>query len=105
MIMKSFKSMAPILVILATAVYGYLQYLQTLTSILDAWVYLPVMLALLVAILTVHFNRSAIFFYMLLIMLVGGVLLFDLAPTVLQHGLLAGLAPLLLLLLTVMPER
>ena len=105
MMMNALKSLIPILVILILAVYGYQYFLRSPSSIIDSLVYLPLMLATFVGMLTLHFNRSSIFFFMLLIMSVSAVLIFELTPTALHYGLLSGFVPLLLLFFTVMPER
>ena len=78
MMMNALKSLIPILVILILAVYGYQYFLRSPSSIIDSLVYLPLMLATFVGMLTLHFNRSSIFFFMLLIMSVSAVLIFEL---------------------------
>lgn len=105
MMINALKSLIPILVILISTIYGYQQYLQSPSSAIDSLVYLPIVLAAFVGMLTIHFNRSSIFFFMLLIMLVSTVLIFELTPTMLHFGLLSAFAPLLLLFFTIMPER
>ena len=105
MMINALKSLIPILVILISTIYGYQQYLQSPSSAIDSLVYLPIVLAAFVGMLTIHFNRSSIFFFMLLILLVSTVLIFELTPTKLHFGLLSAFAPLLLLFFTLMPER
>lgn len=103
--MNALKSLIPILIILISTIYGYQQFLRSPASTVDSLVYLPVILAFLVGMLTIHFNRSSIFFFILLIMSVSGVLIFELTPSTLHYGLLSAYVPLLLLFFTVMPER
>lgn len=68
-------------------------------------VYLPPVLAVLAIALTIHFNRSPVFFYVFLILIVYFVLALDLLDTDLSYSLFSVLIPVLLLACTVMPER
>lgn len=59
----------------------------------------------MVLVLSVHFNRSTIFFYAVLIALTNVVLGQEIADTSMAYASFSILLPLTLLLLTVMPER
>jgi diguanylate cyclase (GGDEF)-like protein len=103
--MRIIKSLAPVLILIAGAYYAYPLYDQLPVSILQRIEIVPLLLALLVIGLTIYFNRSAVFFYTLV------VLIASLAPglkwveTDFSYALLAGLVPLQLLILTLLPER
>ncbi len=105
MIIQTLKSLSPVLGILFLSVYGYQQNLESPISIVNTLSYLPAILALLVASLSLHFNRSAIFFFTLLLMVVNLFLNFNWLPTKLHYGLLSFFSPLLLLCFTITPER
>jgi diguanylate cyclase (GGDEF)-like protein len=103
--MSTIKNLAPILILLALSIYGYQQYPHLPRVILNGIIFLPVLLALLVIGLSIHFNRSSVFFYVLLVMIANCVLGLGLAETKISYALLSGLLPLLLLVLTVLPDR
>lgn len=103
--MRTIKTLAPILILLAIAFYGYQQYSRLPQVILNGIIFLPIMLALLVFALSIHFSRSSVFFYAVLAMIANLVLGMELAKTALSYALLSGLLPLMLLLLTVLPDR
>jgi len=103
--MSTIKNLAPILILLALSIYGYQQYTHLPQVILNGIIFLPVLLALLVTGLSIHFNRSSLFFYVLLVMIANGVLGLELAETKISYALVSGLLPPLLLVLTVLPDR
>ena len=103
--MKILKSLAPILVLIILAYIGYQKYDQLPALIINGIVFLPVTLAVLMTGLTIHFNRSLVFFYVLLIAAANIILGLELVSTYLGYALLSSLLPLLLLVLTIMPER
>lgn len=103
--MRTIKSLAPILILLALSIYGYQKYSQLPQSIINGIIFLPVMLTILVISLSVHFNRSQVFFYTLLVITANIALGLELAETELSYALLSGMLPLVLLVLTVLPDR
>ena len=103
--MSSIKNLIPILVLLALSIYSYQKYDQLPQVILNGIIFLPIVLAVLVASLSIHFNRSSVFFYVLLAATANIVLGLELAQTSLSHALLSSLLPLLLLVFTVLPDR
>jgi diguanylate cyclase (GGDEF)-like protein len=103
--MSTIKNLAPILILLVLSIYGYQQYPHLPRVILSGIIFLPVLLALLVIGLSIHFNRSSVFYYVLLVMIANSTLGLELAQTRISYALLSGLLPLLLLLLTVLPDR
>ena len=103
--MRTIKNLIPILILLALSSYGYQKYPLLPQTITDGIIFLPALLALLVIGLTIHFNRSTTFFYGALIIITNVVLGFELAKTTLAYALLSLFLPLLLLVLTVLPER
>jgi len=103
--MRTIKNLAPIFILLALSFYGYQKYPQLPQVIVNGIIFLPILLALLVIVLTIHFNRSVVFFYVVLVAIANIVLGLTLADTRLSYGLLSGFLPLLLLLFTVFPDR
>ena len=103
--MKTIKSLIPILLLIALSLYSYQVYPQLTQTILNVIVFLPVVLVVLAIILSIHFNRSLIFFYILLVAIANIVLGLELAKTGLSYALLSALLPLSLLVLTVLPDR
>jgi diguanylate cyclase (GGDEF)-like protein len=73
--------------------------------IINVLVFLPPLLALTVAILAIHFNRSPVFFYLLLVVLANVLLGMGWLPTPLAYSLVALFIPLWLLMLSILPER
>ena len=103
--MKAIKNLIPILILLLLSYYGYQKYPLLPQVILNGIIFLPVLLALLVISLTIHFNRSPIFFYGILIIITNIVLGRELAKTGLAYAMLSGFMPVLLLIFTVLPDR
>jgi len=103
--MRSIKNLIPVLILLVLAFYGFTNYFQLPQSIINGIVFFPIILALLVIGLIFHFNRSPVFFYTVLIVLSIFVLGMGWADTRLSYALLSGFIPLLLLLLSLLPER
>ena len=103
--MRIIRSLVPVLILIAGSFYVHSQYDRLPVSILQGIVFIPLLLAILVISLTIYFNRSAVFFYTLVVIIA------NLAPglrwveTDLSYALLAGLLPLQLLILTLLPER
>jgi len=103
--MKVVKSLFPIIVLLIGAFYGYQKYDQLPVSATIGITYLTHMLAIIVVGLSIRFSRSSVFFYVLLVVIANVVLRFGWASTPLGYGLLSIFLPLLLLVLTVLPDR
>jgi diguanylate cyclase (GGDEF)-like protein len=103
--MRILKSLFPIIILLIGSYYGFQNYDQLPVSVIDGIAYLPHLLAIMVTGLSIHFNRSSIFFYVVLVVIANAVLRFDWATTDLGYGLLSVFLPLLLLILTVLPDR
>jgi len=103
--MKVVKSLFPIIVLLIGAFYGYQNYDQLPVSATIGINYLTHMLAIIVAGLSIRFSRSSVFFYVLLVVIANVVLRLGWAGTELGYGLLSILLPILLLVLTVLPDR
>ena len=103
--MRSIRNLIPVLVLLALSIYGYQKYDQLPQVILNGIIFLPIVLAALAASLSIHFNRSSVFFYTLLVATANIVLGLELAQTSLSYTLLSSFLPLLLLVLTILPDR
>lgn len=103
--MRTIKNLVPIIILIALAIYGYQTYSLWPKVIINGIIFLPIMLALLVAGLSIHFNRSPVFFYVVLISIANMTLGLELAQTNVSYALLSALLPLLLLILTLLPDR
>lgn len=103
--MQAIKNLTPILILLALSLYGHQKYSQLPQSIINGVIFLPIVLSLLTLSLSIHFNRSLVFFYAALVMIANIILGLELAKTDLSYTLLSGLLPLMLLVLTVLPDR
>lgn len=103
--MRVLKSFIPIIVLIIVSIYGYQKYDQLPVSAMIGVTYLTHMLALIVAGLSIRFSRSSVFFYVFLVLSANLILRFDWAGTDLAYGLLSALLPLLLVVLTVLPDR
>ncbi|MDH5573510.1 MAG: hypothetical protein OEY89_17230, partial [Gammaproteobacteria bacterium] len=107
--MRTVKSLAPILILLILSYYGFHNYDQIPATVINGIIFLPVMLAILVIVLSIHFNRSPVFFYTLLIIsanVVLGLGLIQIESSIpLAYALVSSFLPLLLLSFTVLPER
>jgi diguanylate cyclase (GGDEF)-like protein len=103
--MRTIKNLAPLLILLALSFYGYQKYSELPQSIINGIIFLPVTLTVLVISLSIHFNRSPIFFYVVLVAIANIVLGLELAKTDLSYAMLSGLLPLMLLVLTLLPDR
>ncbi|MBE9560627.1 MAG: GGDEF domain-containing protein [Proteobacteria bacterium] len=103
--MRAIKNLIPIFILLLISAYGYQVYFQLPKVIVSGIIFLPVILALLVISLSIHFNRSSIFFYVILVAITNITLGLELANTDLGYALLSGFVPLMLLTLTAMPDR
>ncbi|MCW9014814.1 MAG: GGDEF domain-containing protein [Gammaproteobacteria bacterium] len=103
--MKIIKKFVPVLVLLVLSFYIFGRYDQLPAVVINGIVFLPILLALTVLGLSVHFNRSPVFFYLLLIVISNVVLGLGLAETALSYAVMAFFIPLLLLVFTLIPER
>ena len=103
--MQAIKNLIPILILLALSFYGHQKYSQLPQSIINGVIFLPIVLSLLTLSLSIHFNRSLVFFYAALVMIANIILGLELAKIDLSYTLLSGLLPLMLLVLTVLPDR
>jgi diguanylate cyclase (GGDEF)-like protein len=103
--MKVVKSLFPIVVLMIAAFYGYQKYDQLPLSATIGVTYLSHMLAIIVIGLSIRFSRSSLFFYVLLVILTNMILRLGWADEVLGYGLLSALLPLLLVMVTIMPDR
>ena len=103
--MSVIKNLLPIVILIFGSFYGYHKYELIPVSITSGLTFLPHLLAVMVLGLSIHFHRSQIFFYVMLLIMVNVVLQADWAESVLSYALLASFSPLLLLILTILPDR
>ena len=103
--MRIFKKLIPVFILLLLAFYSFTQYEQLPRVVLNAVIFLPVLLALAVLGLSVHFNRSPVFFYLLIIASVSILLGLELVQHDLIYALTGFFVPIILLAITLLPER
>lgn len=103
--MRVLRSFFPIIILIIGSIYGFQQYDQLPVTAKIGITYLTHMLALIVAGLSIRFSRSSVFFYVFLVVIANVILRFDWAATDLAYGLLSAFLPLLLVVLTVLPDR
>ncbi len=103
--MKVIKSFSPIIILIIVSIYGFQKYDQLPVSTMIGITYLTHMLAIIVAGLSVRFSRASVFFYVFLVAIVNVILRFDWAGTELAYALLSASLPILLVVLTVLPDR
>jgi diguanylate cyclase (GGDEF)-like protein len=103
--MRIVKSLLPILVLLVLSLFAYRSYPQLSPVLLAAIVFLPVLLSIVALGLSVYFSRSHVFFYVLLIMAVNVILGLELAGSRTAYSLMSGFVPLLLVSLSLLPDR
>lgn len=103
--MKVVKSLFPIIVLLIGAFYGYQKFDLLSQNATIGITYLAHMLAIIVVGLSIRFSRSSVFFYVLLVVIANVVLRLNWASDELGYGLLSIFLPILLLVLTVLPDR
>lgn len=103
--MKILKRFVPIVALMVLAFYGYRYYPLLPQPILNAVIFLPVLLAVLVVVLSFRFGRSQVFFYTLLVVMTNVVLGMEWADSRLAYALLSAVVPILLVLLSLFPDR
>lgn len=103
--MNPLKNLFPVLILLTFSAYAYLKYPELPRSLINGIIFLPVVLAILITGVTIHFNRSQVFFYSLLIICANMVLGLELARSELAYALLSTSLPLLLLVISLLPDR
>ena len=103
--MRIVKSILPIIILLIGSFYGFQEYDHLPVSVINGIAFLPHMLALMVIGLSIHFSRSSVFFYVLLVVISNVFLRSGWAASEISYGLLSTFLPLLLLVLTVIPDR
>jgi len=103
--MKIIKTLLPVLILLIISVISYQQYNQLPSHLLVIINLLPFLLVLLVAGLAIHFNNSAVFFYMLLLVLNYVVLTGELKQPDISSALLVSSLPLYILIFSLLPGR
>ena len=104
--MRILKSLVPIIVLLIGSFYLYQKYQLIPLSISSGFTFLPHLLAIMVTGLSIHFSRSAIFFYSLLIIVTNIIIRSGwISDQDISHSLLATFVPILFLVLTLMPDR
>lgn len=103
--MREISKLIPIFVLTVLSFYLYHQFFEVPNAILTGIVFLPIMLAVLVVGLSFHFNRSQIFFYAVLIMASNASLGMHWFDTDLAYALFSAFLPILLLILSILPDR
>ncbi len=103
--MRVFKSLLPVIILLIVSVYSYQKYDLLPVSIVNGIAFLPHMLAMIVIGLSIYFNRSQVFFYVVLLVAANVVLRSDWTTSDLSYALLSIFSSFLMLTLTLLPDR
>ncbi len=93
------------MILLIGFMYGYQKYDQIPQSIISGLTFLPHLLAIMVFGLSIHFHRSQVFFYILLLITANVILQSGWAGSQPGYALLSAFTPMLLLVLTILPDR
>lgn len=103
--MREITKLFPIVILSILSFYIYHKFYDVPDSILTGIVFLPIMLAALAIGLSFHFNRSQIFFYVLLVMASNVFLGMGLADSKLSYALFSAFLPVLFVVLSILPDR
>ena len=103
--MRALKSIFPILVLCVVAVFAFRHYAEIPVAVLNGLIFLPHFLALSAMGLAIHFSRSSVFFYVLVIICAYLSLKLGVAESALGYALLSGFVPVLIVVFSVLPER
>lgn len=103
--MDSTKNLIPIIILLIFSFYSYQEYSQLPQTVINGIVFLPGLLATLALVLSVHFNRNPIFFYSILVITANLSLGQVWVNSDFAYALLSIVLPLLLVVITVLPDR
>ena len=103
--MKKLISFLPVFAILALSYYAFQVYEQLSETTINGLVFLPHLLALFTLFSAIHFKRSGVFFYSLIVILVYSVLKFTPSIEPIVSTLLAITLSLFLITYTLIPER
>lgn len=103
--MRVIKSLTPTVIFLILTYYFYQEYGRLSETVVNGLIFLPHLLAILAIGSSIHFSRSTVFFYAILIIIVNTVISFHWAATDLSYALLSGFTPLLLVMLSILPDR
>lgn len=99
------KHLLPIVILLGLSVYAYKAYGNLPESLSDGLNYLPLILIVTAWFLSIHFNRSTVFFYTLVIGINFAVFKYDWTASDLNYALATGFLPILMLIFSLLPER
>ena len=103
--MRPIKHLLPIVILLGLAAYTYQTYGKLPKSIADGLNYLPWLLIFTASGLSIHFNRSMVFFYTVLIGINFTAFKYGWTAPDLNYALATGFLPLLMLIFSLLPER
>ena len=103
--MREISKLLPVFILSVLSFYAYHKFFDIPDAILTGIVFLPVMLVMLVIGLSLHFSRSHVFFYALLIINSNLFLGMNWADSSLSYALLSLFIPFLLIPLSLLPDR
>jgi diguanylate cyclase (GGDEF)-like protein len=103
--MRSIKSLLPVIILVVGSIYIFRNFDQLPESVIRGTVFLPYLLALLLTGLCIHFNRSTVFFYVLLLLITTLVLRSGQTESALSFAVICTVIPVLLLILSLFPDR
>ena len=103
--MSVYKSILPVILLVGLSFYGFFSFYQVPDPILAGTAFLPPFLALISLVLAWHFNRSQLFFYTLIIIIVNLFSGMGWLSSPLHYSALSVLTSLLMLVYTLIPDR
>ncbi len=103
--MRIIKNLLPVLICVTLAFYGYYTFYQIPESVLSGMVFLPILLAVLSLGLSYHFNRSLVFYYTVVVILCNVSLGLQLLETKQAYAGFSILIPVLIVAITLLPDR
>jgi diguanylate cyclase (GGDEF)-like protein len=103
--MRPIKHLLPVFILLVMSAYIYQIYSKLPKPITDALILLPWMLSAVALGLAIHFNRSTVFFYTLLIGINLAVFKYKWTTSDINYALVTGWLPVLMLIFSLLPER
>ncbi len=103
--MRIFKAVLPLLIISVLTLYARQYYALLPDSIMNALQYLPVLLIVFITAVSLHFNQSRIFLYLIILSSLYFLLEYQLLDNTLRFNLFATLTPALLLLTMLIKQQ
>lgn len=103
--MKIFKAVLPLLIVSVLTLYARQYYSQLPASLTNALEFFPILLIVFVTAVSLHFNQSRIFLYLIILSSLYFLLKYQLLDNSLRFNLFATLTPALLLITMLIKQQ